>query len=118
MRRRASPAEVPTYERAAVVASAYELHPRWCIEAVLEVELSLVAELHDRRRGEGLRDRADAVLRVRCRLALGANVGEADRCLPDRLAVPNHRRGDAREPFVPLLAAHEPFELGRKRLRR
>ena len=35
------------------------------VERVLEVELARVAQLHDRRRGERLRDRADAVLRVR-----------------------------------------------------
>ena len=35
------------------------------VERVLEIELPVVAQLHDRRRGEGLRDRADAVLRVR-----------------------------------------------------
>ena len=39
-------------------------------EPVVQVEGALVAQLHDRRRGEGLRDRADAVLRAGCRLAV------------------------------------------------
>ena len=57
------------------------------VERVLEVELARVAQLHDRRGRERLRDRADAVLRVRRRLDLRLDVRGADRFLPDELAV-------------------------------
>src|SRR5262245_50927278 len=81
------------------------------VERVLEVELAGVAKLHDRRRGERLRDRADAVLRVRRRLDSGRDVRGADRRLPDELAVAEDGRGDARQPLLALLCADELIEL-------
>jgi len=81
------------------------------VEAILEIELSRVAELDDRGGGEGLRDRAEAVLRVGRRAV-------TDRCFPDGLPVAKHRGGDAREPLVALLARDATLELGRKQLRR
>ena len=82
-------------------------------EAVVEVELTGGAQLHDRDGGERLRDRADAVLRIGRRLAVVAEVGRADRVRPDDLAVSHDRRRNAREP-VGLALREEPVE----RLRR
>ncbi len=73
------------------------------LEPVVEVELPFGAELHDRRRGERLRDRADAVLRVRLRLGAVLVVRRADRVRPDDLAVAHDRCRDARQPVgLPL----------------
>ena len=113
-RRRASRAAGPTCARAAGAASARARAVDVLVERVLEVELALVAQLHDRRRGERLRDRAEAVLRVGRRLALRLDVGRADRGLPDDLAVAEDGGGDARQALVALLAADEPLELGRE----
>ncbi len=73
------------------------------VERVLEVELAGVAQLHDRRGGERLRDRAETVLRVGRRVALRGHVGRADGGLPDALAVAHDGGGDARKPLSSLL---------------
>ena len=68
------------------------------LEPVVEVELTLGPKLHHRRRGERLRDRADAVLRVRLRRGAVLVVGHPDRVRPDDLAVCDDRGRDARQP--------------------
>ena len=88
------------------------------VERVLEVELSRVAQLHDRYRRERLRDGADAVLRVRRRLGPGLYVRHADRRLPDDLAVAGDGGRDARQPLVALLGGKELLELGAQPFRR
>jgi hypothetical protein len=81
------------------------LHPVQVLsEAVVEVERSGVAELHDRGRREGLRDRADAVLRRGRRVSAVLVVGGADGVRPDDLALAEDRCRDRREPVgLPLL---------------
>ena len=86
------------------------------VERVLEVELPRVSQLHDRGRGERLRDRPDAVLRVGRRLETGFDVRGADRLLPDQLAVAEHRRADARHALLALLAEDEALETRRQAL--
>ena len=88
------------------------------VERVLEVELARVAQLHDRRRGERLRDRADAVLRVGSRIEARLDVGGADRGFPDELAVAQHGGGKAGQPLLSLRAAHALLELGHEAFRR
>ena len=80
------------------------------VERVLEVELARVAQLHDRGGGERLRDRADAVLRVRRRLVTRLDVGGADRALPDQLAVAENGGAEARHALLALLRSDEPLE--------
>jgi hypothetical protein len=86
-------------------------------ERVVEVELAGVAQLHDRHRGEGLRDRSDAILRVRRRLDGALDVRDAVRLLPDDRAVPDDGRADRRDPLLGLSLADEPREVGDRRLR-
>ena len=88
------------------------------VEAVLEIELARVAQLHDRRRGERLRDRADAVLRVGRRLEVRLDVGGADRGLPDELAVAEDGGADARRALLALRLPDEPLEARRQPLGR
>src|SRR4051794_14993188 len=64
------------------------------LEPVVEVELALVPQLHDRDGREGLRDRADPVLRAGCRLRRGLVVGGADGVRPDGLACAHDRCGE------------------------
>src|SRR5439155_16751297 len=87
------------------------------VERVLEVELARVAQLHDRGPGERLRDRADAVLRVRRRLEARLDVRDADRGLPDELRVADHGGADARRALLALLAPDELLETRRQPLR-
>ena len=96
------------------VRDAFDVH----VEGILEPELARVAELHDRCGRERLRNRAEAVLRVRCRVVRSGRLGGADRGLPDELAVAQDRRGEARHPLLALLDADETLELGGKPLRR
>jgi hypothetical protein len=88
------------------------------IERVLEVDLAGIAQLHDRRGRERLRDRADPVLRVRCRLDSRLEVRRADGRLPDQLAVAQNGRCEARQALLALLFPDELIELRRQRLRR
>ncbi len=87
---------------ARIVGVATVSSSTWSPERVVEVELPLVAELEHGRRRERLRDRADAVLRVRRRRALRREVGESDRLAPDDLAAaddaPRPRSAAARRP--------------------
>src|SRR4029077_18382483 len=73
------------------------------VERVLEVETAFVAELHDRCRRERLRDRAEAVLGLRRRLALRLDSGRAERGFPGKLTVANDGDRDARQPLLALL---------------
>ncbi len=54
--------------------------------SVVEVELARVAKLHDRGRGEGLRDRRDPIERLRRRAPRRPQVREADPLRPHELA--------------------------------
>ena len=86
------------------------------VEGVLEIELARVAQLHDRRRGERLRDRADAVLRVRRRLEIRRDVRDAHRGLPDELSVAEDGGADARRALLALRLPDEPLQARRQPL--
>jgi len=86
-------------------------------ERVVEAELAGLAQLHDRGRREGLRDRADAVLGLGGRLALVLDARVADRVGPQHLPLADDRGTDTREPFR-LCRAQERAELLRDVLRR
>ncbi len=74
------------------------------LEPVVQVEGARVAELHDRGGGEGLRDRANAVLRARSRCHVAVVVGVADRVRPDRLTFAHDGGGNRRQSVgLPLL---------------
>ena len=88
------------------------------VERVLEIELPGVAQLHDRRRCECLRDRAEPVLRVRGCFAGCGHVGGADRRLPDELAVAHDRSREARQSLVMLRGLRAALELGGESVRR
>jgi len=57
------------------------------VERVVQRELVLVTEEHDRRGSEGLRDRADPVLGVLCGLT-AVGLRHPNRFRPDELAAP------------------------------
>ena len=120
----------PHVARLALQAGEVREHPaqRWradrdprqvLLQAVVEVELAGVAQLHHRDGGEGLRDRADAVLGVGGRLCGALVVGRADRVGPHALAAANHGRGERRQPLRlarledPLQALLEALRQGR-----
>jgi hypothetical protein len=88
------------------------------VERVLEIESALVAQLHHGGCRERLRDRAEAILRIRRRLAAAFDIRGTDRRLPGELAVAHDRHCDARGAVLALLGADELLELGRERLRR
>ena len=74
------------------------------LEPVVEIELARVAELHDRGRSECLRDRPDAVLRIRRRVAVVRVARSADRSRPHDLAVAHGRARDRRQAVgLPLM---------------
>ena len=85
-------------------------------ERIVEPEQVLVAQLHDRGRGERLRDRADPVLVAARHPLAGSRVGHTDRVVPDHLPAAGERRGHPREP-VGLRrteqASELPGEIGR-----
>ena len=87
------------------------------LEPIVELELTRVAQLHDRGGRERLRDRADAILRVGRRLLLSVDVRETERLLPHELAVPDGGSADRRDPFACLGLTDKAGQLGDRRLR-
>ena len=88
------------------------------VQRVVERELALVAELHHRDGGEGLRDRRDPVLVIRGRVLAALDVGDAHRVGPDHLAVAHGGRRHARQALLRLRDPDLPLERGGQRLRR
>src|SRR6266511_4211041 len=68
------------------------------VQSVVQVEPTGVAELEQQHGGEGLGDRADAVLGMQCGLALALHVSEAGHARPYDGAVPDHSGRHARHP--------------------
>ena len=87
------------------------------LEPIVELELTGIAQLHDRSGRERLRDRADAILRVDRRLLLSLDVRDTERLLPHELAVPDGGSADRRDPLACLGLTDEAGQLGDRRLR-
>ncbi len=88
------------------------------VEGVVEIEPSLVAQLHQPDGSDGLRDRGDPVLVVGRRLLLSLRVGEPDGVRPDDLAVVHRSGAHRRQALLGLCRADDPLELGREGVRR
>ena len=67
-------------------------------DRVVQVQRPLVAQLHDRRRGEGLGDRGDPVERPDVTGAARGDVGEAGAARPHELALMDDAGGQAGQP--------------------
>ena len=80
------------------------------LEPVVEVELPLGAQLHDRGRGERLRDRRDRMLGVDRRRPSLLHVREPDRRRPRELAGAKHPGQEARQPALALRGSDEAVE--------
>jgi hypothetical protein len=77
-------------------------------EGVVELQLAFVAQRHDRGGGEGLRDRADPVLRCRCRSSARSNLREAEELLPYELAARAGGGAQARKAQLRLALPEQP----------
>ena len=87
-------------------------------ERVVERELARVAQLHDPNGGEGLRDRADPVLRLRRRVARRLHVSLPERLLPQPLAVAEDGRADRGHPLLRLGGGEPALEVLAEQVRR
>ncbi len=82
-----------------------------CIDQrVVEPQPAGVAQLQDRRGGEGLRDRRDAVQGLRVGPAAGVAVGEAVAVRPGELPVAHDADGRARQPVLGHEAGRDGLE--------
>src|SRR5438093_7550037 len=88
------------------------------LERVVQVEQAGIPELHDRGRGEGLRDRADPILRIWICVDAVLHTRDAERLLPNDLAVADGSRADRRDALARLRLANELCQLSDWRLRR
>ena len=88
-------------------SAGLDLEPRQVLRhRIVESQLALLAQLHDRRRGEELAVRRHPELGLRRHRQLRGGVGESESGRPDEILIRHHADGDAWQ--VPI--QHLPFE--------